>query len=1002
MRVVGVIALAALLGAPLRAQDTTATRDSLPSSGVIDTAAFRDLAVPDPRQLRTLQPRVVEPASWSVVIDSARFHDLPSTDPRQVIDLQRGVMETGSPKGVSLRGSAPGEAATYIDGALIRNGQRGEADLVLGANAIRQAWLTTGGLAADVGDAASGAISFLTRTGSERWRGSLHYRTDDVAFDAWGNVGLHRVEASVGGPVRGGLTLFTAVTLNGQQSLDTEKNRDVQAPVYVVGGIDTIVHQPERWGVDPTDSAFVAIPRFVQYGGGCDAAGNDGLDCQGLRVPLTANGSLAWQGRIQESYGRGSLVGLTGLASRAQQRDYPGVSLYNPSNYTGTSAANTAAILNWRQVLGPWTERAPILSVNVSYQRDTRISGPLTRQAELDSRSPFGGFLLKPLDYVVNPNSTYSVRIQDSVYADVRYLDDRQLQCVQAGEGACRHPVAYLNDNALNSVMPYRMNPYGVEQSTSFPLWTAGADNGLDLSREARWQGRAELAWQVGAFNRIRLGAEHRVFDTRRYSDPSGMNSSFGLDAYHERPIERGAYLEDRLDVGGAAIVVGVRYDHYDSRANFPFTPGRIASFPQLPSDSVCAPSGACAVVPGAATPFDPYRPTARYLRAPSHAAWSPRVQASFRATATTQLRLSYSEQVQVPDFDIVFAHKNTDLSTANRGTTIFGRDLDFTRTAITEAGVRQHLGDHLTLDVAAYLKRRPSDVVVRFVSLTDPALPFSMRNVYGVGDFWVYANGHLEDLRGLDATLEGRLSTVVAGAVAYTYQTSSSPDPVARHSLGGWVTLTPSKGVFANTSASAIVRLTSGTPYNRFLSPGSGWTLTNTACLGGCAASAPSTLPWFKTVDVRLRRGFTIRGVGGFAFVESTNLLNFTNVKDLFVGVGDVVDGAYERRYTTEQKLLLAREAANAQILKPDSSVDFNALGGCANWQGSNNAGFASGPVDCVLLERAERRFGNGDGVFTPSEYGAAFDAWYALANAPYRFYGPGRRIRVGAELSF
>ncbi len=500
MRVVGVIALAALLGAPLRAQDTTATRDSLPSSGVIDTAAFRDLAVPDPRQLRTLQPRVVEPASWSVVIDSARFHDLPSTDPRQVIDLQRGVMETSSPKGVSLRGSAPGEAATYIDGALIRNGQRGEADLVLGANAIHQAWLTTGGLAADVGDAASGAVSFLTRTGSERWRGSLHYRTDDVAFDAWGNVGLHRVEASIGGPVGGGLTLFTAVTLNGQQSLDTEKNRDVQAPVYVVGGIDTIVHQPERWGVDPTDSAFVAIPRFVQYGGGCDAAGNDGVDCQGLRVPLTANGSLAWQGRIQESYGRGSLVGLTGLASRAQQRDYPGVSLYNPSNYTGTSAANTAAILNWRQVLGPWTERAPILSVNVSYQRDTRISGPLTRQADLDSRSPFGGFLLKPLDYVVNPTSTYSVRIQDSVYADVRYLDDRQLQCVQAGEGACRHPVAYLNDNALNSVMPYRMNPYGVEQSTSFPLWTAGADNGRVLAREARWQCRAELAWQVGAF----------------------------------------------------------------------------------------------------------------------------------------------------------------------------------------------------------------------------------------------------------------------------------------------------------------------------------------------------------------------------------------------------------------------------------------------------------------------------------------------------------------------
>src|SRR5437899_1805445 len=69
---------------------------------------------------------------WSLVLDSAAFHDFPITDPRQVIVLQPGVIETGHVRGVSIRGSAPGGAATFIDGALIRNGQRGEADLLLG------------------------------------------------------------------------------------------------------------------------------------------------------------------------------------------------------------------------------------------------------------------------------------------------------------------------------------------------------------------------------------------------------------------------------------------------------------------------------------------------------------------------------------------------------------------------------------------------------------------------------------------------------------------------------------------------------------------------------------------------------------------------------------------------------------------------------------------------------------------------------------------------------
>jgi len=87
------------------------------------------------------------------------------------------------------------------------------------------------------------------------------------------------------------------------------------------------------------------------------------------------------------------------------------------------------------------------------------------------------------------------------------------------------------------------------------------------------------------------------------------------------------------------------------------------------------------------------------------------------------------------------------------------------------------------------------------------------------------------------------------------------------------------------------------------------------------------------------------------------------------------------------------------------DFAADLSAPGICASWPGRSTAdqsSASSGPVDCVMLVRAEQRYGNGDGIFTKSEYTRAFTAWYNFFNAPDRFYGTGRRVRLGAELRF
>src|SRR5207249_6193211 len=437
--------------------------------------------------------------------------------------------------------------------------------------------------------------------------------------------------------------------------------------------------------------------------------------------------------------------------------------------------------------------------------------------------------------------------------------------------------------------------------------------------------------------------------------------------------------VEDRLDLGPLVILGGLRYDHFDSRATYPHTPGRISTD-----------SGT----------FDPYRPDAKFYPAPSHSALSPQLQASFSLGSRSTVRASYGRQVRTPDLSLLFRGKNTDLSVTNRSQ-FYGRDLDFLKSAIMELGVRHAFGESLVLDAALYDATRPSEIIGRLVQLLDPAQNGE------TADFLIFTNARFPHTRGIDVTLDQRFSHLFSGSVTYSYQrVSLSPRGaggdtlrIPRHVIAAWAALTfpdgwrrgtPLGAMLQNAGVFATFRTTSGARYTRVFPEAAGYTTDEP---GGFFVEQlnAAALPSFKTIDVRVTRGFKLGPYQATAFAESRNLLNFSNVLNVFTEVGDVAYPDLRARYDSEQVTLLRSEAAAAGALAGDA-VDFNVLGSCRNWQGRNSGNFASGPVDCVLLERAEQRFGNGDGVFTASEYGKAFTAWYDLANAPYRFHGPGR----------
>ena len=138
-------------------------------------------------------------------------------------------------------------------------------------------------------------------------------------------------------------------------------------------------------------------------------------------------------------------------------------------------------------------------------------------------------------------------------------------------------------------------------------------------------------------------------------------------------------------------------------------------------------------------------------------------MQVSFPVTDRTTFRFSYAHQVQAPDFGLLLAGVNLDLSVNNVGQVV-GSDLDFGKTIAFEFGVRHAFSGDMVLDVAAYDKSIVSDPAARVQNRYDPA---TKRNA----EFSVLTNQDFGNVRGLDVRLDRRFGNFFNGTIGYTYQ---------------------------------------------------------------------------------------------------------------------------------------------------------------------------------------------------------------------------------------
>ena len=927
--------------------------------------------------------------------------NLPVDDIRNIVAVQPGVVESGAGAGVSIRGGRPGEANVYIDGAPVRSTNSGSQRVNLGTNAVEEASVTTGALGVEFADAQSGVIAFTTRAGGQTYQGSASVESDSPFGDAISR-GFNRFEANIGGPIPKitNLTFFLSSIFQGEQSsganiggIDgTDQNKN---PTYVTGGVDTVVSVNSGGSTQS-----VSIPQFVQYSGECDPSQNFGFECQGGRFPMNWRTTATLSGKLQYTYGQGSRVSLLGLASGQQGRNWPGSGIGDPAGFTGFHNTSRYVVLDASHTFIRGAERALSLNLNVSRQQDQTIGGSLDPAYEVGSRSPALGMELGTIDFALGGFS---------------FIDDQIIRNIRTNTGT---RVPFLNNSEMENRQPYRMNPYGMLAGG----WrTGGANVTATLYQETRYTGRGFLDFQANRFNRFQIGGDF-VKTNLSYWSSSVLRQSF-MDAYVVDPVKYGLFASDRLDLGDVVLELGARFDYYNSNALFAKTPGRIYTHPGYQANYVTSPSD-----PAVYAAF--LADTNIWAKSIGHHAISPRLRVSFPVTENTGFRLSYSHQVQTPEFTTLLTGINNDIDFTNTND-VFGRDLQFGKSILFEFGVRHAFSQDMVLDVSAYNKDKVSDYAARIIPYADPL------NVGDTSNLNVLTNSDFGNVRGVDMKLDRRVGNYLAASVSYTFQLSKGtgsdpfsylrttsrqiqqvtgsrvPPPQAilptddnrTHNIVGSVSLTlPNdwrKGttlgsVLRDVSLFATFRAVSGLPYTRQSNNGSG-ALAPRQGFGLTATSLEpvnaSTMPWVKNIDLRVNKAFKFGGTDWTLYMDARNLLNFRNITSLFVETGDVVNAEHRTQTLSNEFSNLRTEADGNGALLAGDAID---LSGCSTWSGD------AGPVNCVLLRRTEARFGDGNGVYSLAEQTRALNAYYDAFFGPQWLYGAPRNIRVGFEVNF
>jgi outer membrane receptor protein involved in Fe transport len=791
---------------------------------------------------------------------------LPVQEVGDIVQLQAGVT-VGAGGAIHIRGGRATEVAYIVDGVRVTDDYDRSSGLRVENQAIQELQVVSGTFNAEYGQATSGIINIVTRSGNNNFSGNMRiwggeYATNNFSlypgapdnFSAVDPMHQYNIEGSVSGPIiRDRLTFF----VSGRRFRNTG---------WLYGRNAFSARGPLLPSVDPETN------NLIWERGVTEVPASNPVNRYGDRI----DASLPWY-TIAETV---TIDGQDFIRYRdSGSRDSSLVAL----NHFDTYSFQSNIQYNHNRVL----RFNLITSYGEEWGRGYNHGSRLVPEGIPDFRNQ--NFYTNLKTTVTPSNSTFI-----TANAAMRY-------------------------NASESDLygdPYDRRYYNYERSSFLPaafqpangrFSRFGTSNGFFNRSTVTYIGKIEMTSQINNRHLLKGGIEFQadVMDFQSYglapvTDGGNITLPDWLPAElregdyalelgippvntpaHEKwkrsPFLASGYLQDRIDYENLVINLGVRFDYFQPNGRIPASdrPNLTGAYDQRSDDF--------------------------WKEASPKYQFSPRLGIAYPISSTGVIHFSYGYFFQVPDYNRLYNGDKLILESRSGVQGIFGNpDLKPEQSIKYELGLQQEIFTGISLDLTIFYEDKRD-----YVS-SGPIKNTSVPSVrYGT---WI--NRDYANIRGVTAVLNQRVSRSISIGFDYTFSIAedSNSDPaseffaaVARSDTSGQNLarfLTPANWdrthVFNSTLFYAgndwgfniLQRFSSGLPYT----PGSALPRRVGITASGDVITNSMRMKNFLTIDLNTYKDFRFADTRLRVFFNVFNLFDRRNVNFVYGDSGSPV----------------------------------------------------------------------------------------------------------------
>lgn len=790
-----------------------------------------------------------------------QIEKLPVQEVRDIISLQAGV--TVGPGGsIHIRGGRASEVAYIVDGVRVTDDYDRSAGLRVENSAIEELQVVSGTFNAEFGQAMSGIVNIVSRSGTNDWRSNINiwggdYGTANQRLFGGTPAGLkdanirqmYNVEGNISGPlIKDKLTLFvTARRFQNNGYLNGYNAFSPRGPILPNLNEDQVTYDWERgYNEVPADNPvnnygdvidanlpWYVIDETVSIGGVNYIRYRDLGFRDSSLVSMTPYNSWSGQANLQYNMTKSIRLNLIGNYGRETSQGYDHGRRLVPEG-RGTSQRDNY-YLNFKTTFTP--SATTFITTNLA----TRYNA-----------------------------SKFS--LYDSPY-DPRYLNYDRVGSFGDAQGG----------------VTGRFGRFGT-------------DNGFFDRSTQSFIAKVEISSQVNKQNFVKAGLELQT-DIMSFSNfglqplnvgpnivlPDNLDPALaarlelgvpiantpGHEKWTRKPLLLAAYIQDKIEYEDLIINAGLRFDYFRSNGRVPVD----SEDPDL---------------------FEPYadRPDSFWKSADAKFALSPRVGVAYPISSKGVIHFSYGFFFQIPDYNRLYNGEQLLLQQTSGVQGVFGNpNLNPERSIKYEIGLKQEIYEGVGLDVTAFYEDKRDYVSSGpFNNTANPTVR------YGT---WV--NRDYANIRGLTMALNQRVSNKINIGFDYTFSIAedSNSDPASEFfanvsrgdTTGSAVTkfLTPSNWDRSHVFNSSLFYSGNEWGFNILQRFSSGLPYTPSSpipALTGVSASRDvitnnARMPFIFSLDLNLYKNINIAGTTLRTFLNIYNLLDSRNVNFVYTDSG-------------------------------------------------------------------------------------------------------------------